>query len=432
MRKLLAALCACFPFAANAIHIETFSGVLAADTTASTHTSSGQGTPDCAFIVGSYATAVGTTPAAGASVSIGVSDFTTTASVAVAAEDNVADTDTDRIHDKNTGGNGYFLQVLTPGLTTLARAATVATTTDGISITPSASGTAFRYQVTVIWSAEGCTAFSAGDGTLASNTFTVAHGFGAADSIFGVFGYVAQTNASATNARFSIGIGEDTGSGIDQRTMGIAWQNAQIDGEAHAQMFTDVVASLVNNSGESFHEIAWTSTDSTNATFTVATATSSDLVGLLVRETTENVWVGTVTSPNSAASDWNVTSPNFTPQYAMMLYGEATTADTAMTDSAPAGVFGSFQTDFTTTTSLSFGDENAADPTNTYSNINTGLYFFDDAQTALYNATSPTAETTGLQISAANITTASATSHLWPGLFVEAVSSSGLLLRRRR
>lgn len=400
----------------SAIPIRVKAGVLASDTTVTDVTWTGAGTPVGAVIFASYATAENTNTAH-AGLSCGVTDFTTTASVSFFMEDGVADSDSLRAHSET-------LAINLLNDTTTVRSATVTAITDGIRITPSGSGTQYRFVAYVAFDAA-AKAFSAGQGTTNGNTFAVTHGLGVAPKA-GIYCYNSVHNTTDVNGVFSIGLSN----GTTQRTAGFRWQDAQADGIGHLRLEEDRVAIHVNNTGAEFHSIELTSNTSVATTFTARTTTTAgDLIGLLLPLENADVQVATLDSPDTTGA-WAYTDAGFPVGSALMVPTQATAVDTAYTDVAAAGTLGIFATDMDVELSVSVTDENAATTLNTSSRHSTELWLGDDDQTEDYACDTWAQSSTGFT---ADCDTADAATNKWLALLIQGnSSSSGILLRRRR
>jgi hypothetical protein len=403
---------------------------LPADASTFNVTCSGYGTPVGTIFTGNYALSVDT-DTVHAFKGLGFTDYTTDGWHVGTSED--AQAATDSCDENNVDANFEWSSA---GACLQRRNITAATTTDGITVTPNNSTEQYG-GIAVNLHADDCVAFSTGNGTTSGSTFAVAHGL-ASTPDFGVFSYSANTAGQSSQSKVSYGVFWHNAGSHVQKAYAQTWQDNQVDGESHGRLFSDRVGGVTNNgSGAESQSIELTGNDGTNTTFTARTATlSGDLTGILCI-TTANVWAGNLTSPNSAGSDWTVTDPSFQAGFVLSVLTNMTAEDTTVTDSEAAGNIGLFVTDFTNEKSASAASENG-DPgdgnSNTMSRIDgTGLYFPDHDHTADYDLDTVTATASGFQVVAADITTADATSHLWPTLIIEAdaAAASGILLRRR-
>ena len=312
-----------------------------------------------------------------------------------------------------------------PGSCIVRRQHTAATTTDGITITPD-DGLELYGGFSVNFHANDCHAFAAGNGTASAGTFAVTHTLGTKPN-FGIFTYSQATAGITGHGKASIGFFDDNDGTHIQISYTTTWRNAQgAPGKTNGRLFSDRVGGVTNDAdGNEDESIELTANTDTTTTFTVRTNTlEGDLVGLLCYEPDYQVFVGNIDSPDSNAADWDETTAGFLPEFVMMVMGNATVVDTTMSNTEQAGNIGIFVTDFTTEVSASAADEDTTGGnSDTQSRLDADLYLADHDGTDDYFATSMTAETTGIQITAANITTADTTTHLWPTLMLGLVDS---------
>lgn len=402
-------------------------GTFPADTSTFDVTWSGAGTPKGVIVFASGATTDNTT-AAGAYLGCGVSDFTTAASVSTYMVDNVAATDGQRVHDT---GNVIELH---DEAGTIVRSATVATTTDGVRFTPNETGTAYKVLVIGVFD-NAAFAFTDGDATADAGTFGVTHGL-PSEPHGGVFCYsgVGPDATDGSAGQMSIGFFHDADAGgFIQRSAGFRFQQGQADGTPHAQLFTDRVAALVNNVGESFHEVEVTGNTATTTTFTArGAALTGDVVGLLFPADVNLIDLDTWDSPNATGAFTN-TEPGFRAASTIVVGTQLTAVDTATTDVAGAGTMTVFATDLTDEYSVSVMDEQGAANSDTASRFSSELWIGNDDQTEAYACNTFAENALGF---AATCDAANGTTHRWIALTIKSVTSSSgvsqILLRRRR
>lgn len=381
---------------------------------------SGAGTPTGVMIIASGATADNSNNA-WARMSCGASDFTTTANVSMSMEDNQATTDSRRKHNETN-----IIEILDDTATPV-RTATVATTTDGVRVTFGEAGTQYKFLALVSFDTAS-KAFSAGEGTTIGNTFNVAHGLGTTPKlIVGCYDGLHQTDDG--NGNFSIGFSD----GTNQASVGWRWRDNQADSDAQMRMFNDAFAVLINNSAGTFHEVAFTSADATNITFTaVSSTTAGDIVGLALPLVANDVDLTIVDSPNTTGA-YTDSTIGFRAGVLLGLITQAEAVDTAYSDDARAGTFSFFATDMDEEHSVSIMDENTADPSNNNSRISTELWLGDDDGAEDYACNTFATFATGYT---ATCDTASATTNKWVLFAIEesvgAASAGGIMLRRRR
>jgi hypothetical protein len=427
VRNLLLASLLLLPFSAQAQLACVGTWFLPGDASTFDVTCSGYGTPVGAVFMGNYSTSYETN-ATDALIGIGFTDFTNEANRVGNGEDGLLTSVTDHCHIHDSV-DSYSWD--SPGACIGRRDINTSTTTDGTTHTPN-NNTNLYGGVTVNLHTDGCIAFSAGSGTATDATFQVTHGLAGTPN-FGIFSYAEAEDAISNHNHFSIGFFNDNGGSHVQKSYARTSQAGLADGENHARLFSDRVGGVTEAaSGAEQESIELTGNDGTNTTFTARNSTlDSDLIGILCYEPDKSVWVGNINSPDTAGSDWNETTANFQPELVFIALTNATAEDTSMTDTEAAGNIGLFVTDFTTEVTTIMSSENAADPTNEQSRIDRNLYLLDHDATADYNITNVTASSTGITATAANITTADATTHLWPALFIGSTASTGLLTLRR-
>jgi len=373
----------------------------------------GAGTPSGVIVFGGYSTALDTTTVDGG-LSCGISDFTTRAVHTVSVEDGQTTTDT---HSEHSESLVYLLN--TPGTAGDDRTLTDAAISGGIRFTPGESGTQYRILVIGVF-AEGFSAFSAGSGTSTDATSVVAHGLTNAPKA-GFYCYGVNNAGAATGARLSLGFHTDDG-GIVQRSFGFNFRNGQTDGEENAQLQTDRVGFSVNQ-GAGTESTGWelTANDATNTTFTARTGSpGGDLIGGLFDLPNNDVFLGTVNSPNSTGT-WNNSDLSFEPESIFGIITQAATADSAITDDPTAGTVSVFATDFTTEGSAAITDENAAATSDGASRQSTELWLGDDNQTEDYACNTFASDADGWT---ATCDTADAGTDLWPFLAIESLAGS--------
>ena len=401
---------------------------LPADATTFDLTCASQGLPTGSVFVGNYALSLDT-DADDMFFGIGFSDYTNEAFHTGNSEDGLTASVTDACsnHDSVSA-----FEWTGPGSCLLRRTIQVATTTDGVTVTP--NNAAQQYGgIGINLHADACVSFSAGTGTTATNTFQVTHGLGSKPN-FGVFGYSPAHDSTFNHGRASYGFMKDDGS-ITQSAVTITSEAEQTVGSLHGRIDTGAVAVITaTNSGAELQSITVTANDATNTTFTANTNTlDGDLIGVLCYEPDHSVYLATIDSPDSAGADWTVAGPGFEPQFVVLVTTTMTADDTTNSDAAAAGSIGYFVTDFTTERSVSTNDEQSADTTSSFNRVNSGLFLRDDANATTYDLDTLVANSSGFTVANANITTASATTHRWLmfALGPAAAGSTGMMLRRR-
>lgn len=401
-------------------------GQLASDTSNVDVTIGGETrTPSGALFIATSATALDTTTA-DYSISIGVTDFTTSAYVSSTSEDAQTTTDTSRNH-----GEAHVIALLTPGATaTFDRQATATAITGGVRVTCDGSGTQYRFAVALFFDME-VKAFSAGDTTATTSTFAVAHGLSGKPQA-GIMTYGGVHTEGNVQSAPHIGFFSDDGS-IVQNSTTVRAQNGQADGENHGKIFTTRVASLQDNSAGTLQEITLTGNDATNTTFTNdgSNTLTGDLVGLLLYHSTLQAKAQVSDSSDNAGADWSVTGAGFQPTSVLMALTNFTATDAGVGDDEIGGSFGICGFDASTIVSACVSEENAATPTNSNSRLAQALYLLNDNAVVDYNMDNPSFDSDGFTFAAADQTTADGTTHKFPTLFLGASSSVALMRRRR-
>ena len=393
--------------------VRVLQGVLATDTTATNLTSSGLGTPTGAVVMVTYATALNT-DTDHACLGFGVADFTTEAAITTNAEDAVGTTADNRVVHQETDA----LEIHAVGTATVSRSANITTTTDGISITPNESGTAYRVTAIVFWGTD-VHAFSAGAGTASAGTFNVAHGMSAAPKA----GIVFYSSRNVTDdARWQMSAGFFTHVNSTFTNACSCFNAAQAINTAVGGRVSDTYCSLlvVEASGALADGVSVTANDATNTTFTAAnSAMDGDVVGLLLELDDIDPYLEVIDTPTSAAADWTESGPNFTPQAVVAVTSLMQTLDTAIasSDAASFGVW-AFDEDNNKAAVMGSYEYNVA-TTNSKSRMESSLYFFDHAGTTAFDMdpTSAPFTTSGFTIPNAQIQTANGTARKWPMLF---------------
>lgn len=381
-------------------------------------TCASHGIPVASIFVGNQTLAY-ETDADDAFNSLGVDDYTTRAYHSSNDEAQQGTTDSCSEHNNNA------MKWSSQGSCIVRRTISAATTTDGITITPAGGSTELYGGFAVNFHANDCHAFSAGTGTTDTNTFAVTHTLGNTPN-FGIFSYGEAHEGISGHGKTSIGFFDDNGGTHIQVAYTVTWRNAQPDGTANARLFSDRVGGTTeDSSGAEDESIELTANNATTTTFTAHNTLEGDLVGILCYEPDYQVFVGNIDSPDTAASDWDETTAGFLPEFVMMVMTNATVVDTTMTDDPEAGNISVFVTDFTTEVSAAAAAEGGASNTNTESRLDRDMYLADDDGTNDYLGTDMTAEATGIQITAANLTIADATTHLWPTLMLGPVAAGG-------
>jgi len=245
---------------------------------------------------------------------------------------------------------------------------------------------------------------------------------------FGINNYSNSDQGQTTTRGITLGAFNDNGTTIDQRS---SW--TWID---DAQTTTNVASYIRNNETFAFSRttgfylkgVEITSLNPTTVGITARTSGVSArrmiFLGLDFDNTADVV---SVDSPNTAASDWAYTGLSDEPA-AMIMALTGLTAENTNTRSTAAGKYGFFVSDETTNGSISISEEyNLTTVSNSRSYSDTALFLReeDDAST-LYDMSSPTFTASGWTFSAANITTASTTTHKWWAIAFHTVGGVGV------
>jgi len=378
-------------------------GQLSADQTTTDLTIGGESrTPTGCVVLCTYATALDTTLATDAGLSVGYSDFTDSFVTTANAEDGQATTDT------NAESNSALVLALhTAGTATIIRSATVSAISGGIRLTPvEESGTQNQVFAIIIFEAE-CKALNTTDTAISADAeFDFAHGL-SGEPNFGWVSYVhSDFGVGGDNARLSLGVFSNESDTIVQKSMGHTFQHNVADGENHGYlstsriMFTtNVSAGTVSISGEI------TGIDTTNWSITARDSDiSSPVVGLLVYAADVTAEVLSVDAPISTSVDWNFDGGSFTASHTTMLMSLLRNEDSAKTDATQAGGYGYYVTDGTTDFSAVMSNENAADPSESDSRLSQDLYLLEHDGTAAFQLNSVAFTSDGWDVANANIT----------------------------
>jgi len=390
------------------------SGVLAADTTATDVTWSGLGTPDAAIVVATINTSLDGQQA-GIAASIGYTDFTTQFCITYSHEDGLS---TRRA--RNGSDTSHILAVHDDNSDAFDRQATISAITDGIRLTPTASGNVKSFIVIAFFGGS-WNCFQKSSTQSVAGTEVFAHGLGTKPN----FGFFACSDAynAAGNVGAEVGWGMFTDDGtIVQRAFGMDY-TAGGTGTAgsYGILNTNRVCSTIDSAAQDFG-FELTGNDATNVTLTVRdVATVANLVGGLVCLSSESVKLATVNSPNSAASDWNVNDTTFTPQAVIGILTGLSTAD-SVDPSDPGGCVTPFfgMSDQGVEISASTRLNDGSDPAEADSYIDSNEVRLLDVTgfNYLYQWANPSFTTDGFDVAAADITAASASTHLFPMLFI--------------
>ena len=315
--------------------VRVLQGQIAADTTPLDLTETGRGTPTGCIVFGTYATALNT-QTAHAAISVGVSDFTTTAASGTNSEDAIAlgVGDMRTVHQEVDVLEWYDV-----GKAIVDRSLAITAISDGIRLTPNESGTQYQVSAIVFWGT-GCKAFSAGAGTTADNTYAVTHGFGSKPKA-GIFATCGKNETNGEEYAMSLGFFTDTGS-IAQANSGVGSSQAPNPTDAGGQVQSDRVAVRIHpTTGATINSAELTANDSTSTTFTTRTFTSvGDVIGLLLELPDVDAYLEIVDTPTDEAFDWTESGAGFTPQAVLAVLGAKDTTDLAISSgqAAPLGL----------------------------------------------------------------------------------------------
>ena len=381
--------------------------------------------PTGCIVIASYAEVVGTT-AAHHVLSCGVTDFTTTACCASNDEDGINNPgDSYSVHNETD-----IINLTTPGIGTTVRSATVAAKSGGVTFTPGESGTAYKFQVILIFGAA-CHAFSSqGSGSMGiDDTFDITHGLGVKPNAGFYFGQ-DNYNGGTADAILSIGLHADTGS-IVQRCLYMRSRSNNTNSITLGTIATNRVSTNIGNAGAENSGYELTTNDATKCTYTnrIGANTSEGLIGLLVDFDDVDVLLATVDTPTTPASDWNYNGTTFTPQFVYAAISPHTTEGTVET-SGDGGVVGITAWDtggaeHTTSVGTEDGLVLSSVVSHTWCSLNAKIFGTDDAETTLFDLDDPTFTTDGFDFAADDIITMNGTSRKWPMLLIEEGTGGG-------
>lgn len=391
-------------------------GQLEADLSATSVTIPGETrTPTAAIVLGTRATSLDSLTNE-AAISIGFTDFTTQTVIANCAEHGVTTTYSSQRHDASS-----VLMFVTPGATTLERSATISATTGGATFSPDDSGSQYYFVVIFFFEVEAI-AFSDGNGTVDTGTFSITHGLSGTPNLGFLSGSQAH-NGSFSQTNVSLGVFTDDGS-ITQRSLAVRAQNSQADGENHGLIQNDAVCRVQANSTAALNQITVTANNGTSTTFTNSGNTiGGEYIGLLLylEEATPKLYDRTAAV--SADSNWKVTS-SVEPQ-AMLFVMSNLSFNSSVADDGEAGSFGIAALDTSSVYSVAIANENGATPTDTANRISTAIYLLNDNNTVDYDLGSvPGFSADGVTFLSASIDNVDASAHQWLAIVFEAVSAS--------
>lgn len=266
-------------------------------------------------VINSDATDSGEDPTVDAdfSICLGVSDFSTVATVAAIQRDGVVPTGPGSAHQDQSGNIIEFIQPGEPGFA--SRTATAVAIPGGITLTPGQSGADYIIQVTLIFGAE-VKAFSIG-GVVPQNTnVPVAHGLSGKPGCGFIYA-IAQYRGSGTNYRLSAGLFSDDNNLIQHSN----YQQSLPGGNAtnlRGEISTTRISQVLSISGSKvFYNWEITNNDGVDTTFTVREddAQSAGVIGLLLymEDVVANVQI--LDTPTIANVPWSHLTCGFVPQY---------------------------------------------------------------------------------------------------------------------
>jgi hypothetical protein len=396
-----------------------------ATNTTQNYTVMGFGTPQCAKVIATSASAANTVTA-DLIWSVGFwDDGNNQEAVVYSDDDNVATTATS-VHGSATEA----LVIVTAGTTTIVRSASVAATTDGVQLTWVGSQTSVRPQVRVTLY-RGLADCQVGE-VIVPNTIgaTVSiTGMSAAPNV-GLFAWSASQSGIGTGDvfnRISVGVAVDDGS-LTQRSAHAYSTDNVTTPVANGILRTNRVGGEQggNRSGEL---TAW---NSDGVTITKRDATAArDMAYLLMSISDADFKLASLDSPNSASADWNVTGVGFQPSYLLLGLTDVQTEDSQQGNE---GVVGVFETDGAEESTLAVATQGFGAPTNSNSqSLAYDRLFFESADgTTIYDGHDLELTSDGFRIVDANLDVASATTHRFFYLAIgQAATTSAAAVRRR-
>lgn len=314
----------------------------------------------------------GSNPHAAAVFSVGITDGTNVRCVAIAAEDNVADSNAGRVsrndnilvvNNYTTGRSGY---------------ATFVSFAEGQVTINWAVAPAEAYLIEVM-------AFVAdsayvGDKTIASSMTETGPNF-ESDAIFWLAG-AGSLLSSSNDAIIALGVTTADTTGM----IGVGWDDAQASG-ANSGYMIDGAAVQANPTGGRIWEFVPTIT-STGWTGTLTGTVAGAIAFLAMRFASNAVWCDVIDSPTSTGTVEN-TAPAFPAGGGLAIISALTASGAAEIDgNAGAFALGMWADDAQAATGIT--NENAADPTDTASHDDGDSFIKlmdDDGATVMLDAT---------------------------------------------
>jgi len=380
--------------------------------------------PTGVIVFASFGTVLDTL-VADSSRSFGLSDFTTQVAIGTNNQDNEP-----TITDARSGhSDSLIINLPLINSSSVDRSATVTAISGGVRFTPVQSGTAYLLSVTLIFGAA-CKAFSSvGDGALAvDETFAITHGLGVAPKA-GIYGYTQVLNTYELSSDLSIGFHTYLASTIKQRCHAMHSAANQTVTRVVGYIATDRVGIEVQNNQTEVAGAELTAISATTCTYTnrISATTTNPLIGLLIDFDDVTVFLESVPTPITAASDWNYNALSFTPQAAMGLItrlpAEATYDATDL--SGTTGWFVFDEAGGQSSISQHEDDNITLGNTVTGSLASARIRAPNQSGGVMFDFQNPTFTADGFDVTAANILDMDTTIRYWPTLFIEAAAAGG-------
>jgi hypothetical protein len=382
-------------------------------------TISGFGTPVFAIVWASHATTLNTDYSDDASFCMGMTDGTTTSCHFTHNEKSFGNT------DNGHGHSNQMVWIADPGTSSTLRDASVSFITDGIRLNwTQAAGHQPRLVVMLVTGTSADVSLVSPNGTPGNKAYATP-GFQTKLAFF-ANGKAPQNTTNMSTTLMCMGLMHYNGTTITQRLVGIQELNniaQSVNTNPYCRTETDAdvgfVALEINqtNGGKSAgcKCTAVTSTQIELETWTDDLDGGIVTVGSLLLAD-EDVQIGTIDSPTSAAANWTSPSLGFQPQAfgCILTRGTAINTNSGQVD-ANAGLLGVYVADtdgaeYSCSHSVA---ERTTGSVNPYCRTDSKLYATLPNGSTMWNASSPDFNADNFQITAANITTVDTTARKW-------------------
>jgi len=406
--------------------VRTSSGVIEADTTATDITFTGAGVCNAAIFIPCGAT-VEDASQLDVMGGIGFTDFTVQTCINFSGDNAVTPADTNNFHRHHATLGAVWIEDTG---NTIKRSASLSAITNGIRITPQESGAAQSFIVICFFGGT-WDCFTLDVTKTTAQTEVRAHGLGTKPNV-GFFSHANTYNGGGNSGHRCWGFMSDEGTLEQAAVMGMSLNNAG-GTSIGSQIHTSRCAGQTQSNGVMQESCEITSNDATNTTFSMRDVnwTNKPLIGLLglIDETTN---LAMVNSPNSAAVDWNVNDNSFISQAVIGVLTRMLVIDTTYNDDNASAQAYFCMTEEGEECSVSWRDNDDADPTELDNECRSADIILKAASGATddYDFDNPTFTSDGFDIAAVDIQIASATTHIFPMLFIGQEDTGGVVINR--